>query len=401
MCGEIVTRGEEVVSFGWCFWHRGCFGCLLCGALLTPPGIEDGMELEKEDEHSQWPKPTRGYRGVELESIPLCSWCDNTTEEMPEKDVLQSGIKNVTKMDNGWTRERLNRLTAVRERTEEGEPPQKPKNLTPRQRQQSSYRKMVKSEEATGLIIGAEGVALGEDGNIDALSRYTSADESPDPVTPPEVYVSIFDALGEPSFRPAKMKPLPKWMSLLPSSRRSVREDAQAQPLGQPLISDIKGRTPSGLRTTQLITLQAKAIDNGWSSTPTWNAVPTSSHPTAIKIKATPSNPFLRFPHVPPDPYTDHSTKSATKPLQPLPPPPAPPTPTPATTSPARPLLRLKTSFLGRDDSSCKAFASPPALTKGKCSSAADLRRSSGGKIEAPEQSLKRFVVDKGRGWGS
>ena len=29
-CGEIVSRSEERVSFGWCWWHWGCFCCLLC-----------------------------------------------------------------------------------------------------------------------------------------------------------------------------------------------------------------------------------------------------------------------------------------------------------------------------------------------------------------------------------
>lgn len=29
-CGEIVGRSEERVGFGWCWWHWGCYGCLLC-----------------------------------------------------------------------------------------------------------------------------------------------------------------------------------------------------------------------------------------------------------------------------------------------------------------------------------------------------------------------------------
>jgi hypothetical protein len=45
VCGEIVVRGEEVVSLGWCFWHRGCFGCLICGTSLDPP-----IEVEVEED---------------------------------------------------------------------------------------------------------------------------------------------------------------------------------------------------------------------------------------------------------------------------------------------------------------------------------------------------------------
>ena len=29
-CGEIVSRHEERVSFGWCWWHWGCLSCLFC-----------------------------------------------------------------------------------------------------------------------------------------------------------------------------------------------------------------------------------------------------------------------------------------------------------------------------------------------------------------------------------
>jgi DNA-directed RNA polymerase subunit RPC12/RpoP len=29
-CGEVVFRKEDAVSFGWCWWHWGCFSCLVC-----------------------------------------------------------------------------------------------------------------------------------------------------------------------------------------------------------------------------------------------------------------------------------------------------------------------------------------------------------------------------------
>lgn len=29
-CGDTVTRKEERVSYGWCWWHWGCVSCLLC-----------------------------------------------------------------------------------------------------------------------------------------------------------------------------------------------------------------------------------------------------------------------------------------------------------------------------------------------------------------------------------
>jgi hypothetical protein len=29
-CGEVVARGQERISFGWCWWHWSCLGCLIC-----------------------------------------------------------------------------------------------------------------------------------------------------------------------------------------------------------------------------------------------------------------------------------------------------------------------------------------------------------------------------------
>lgn len=29
-CGETVSRKEERVSYGWCWWHWGCVSCLFC-----------------------------------------------------------------------------------------------------------------------------------------------------------------------------------------------------------------------------------------------------------------------------------------------------------------------------------------------------------------------------------
>ena len=35
-CGEVVSRGEERVSFGWCWWHWGCLACLICRVSCAP-----------------------------------------------------------------------------------------------------------------------------------------------------------------------------------------------------------------------------------------------------------------------------------------------------------------------------------------------------------------------------
>ena len=29
-CGEVVFRKDDAVGFGWCWWHWGCFSCIVC-----------------------------------------------------------------------------------------------------------------------------------------------------------------------------------------------------------------------------------------------------------------------------------------------------------------------------------------------------------------------------------
>lgn len=59
VCGEVIVRGEDVVSLGWCFWHRNtCFCCMLCKAKLdidrfnTDERVDDETGLESERRRS-------------------------------------------------------------------------------------------------------------------------------------------------------------------------------------------------------------------------------------------------------------------------------------------------------------------------------------------------------------
>jgi len=38
-------------------------------------------------------------RGVELESAPLCSWCENATDGLYKHEILEIGLQNVTRKD--------------------------------------------------------------------------------------------------------------------------------------------------------------------------------------------------------------------------------------------------------------------------------------------------------------
>lgn len=115
-------RGDEVVSLGWCFWHRGCFGCLLCGMRLGEAFLrdcEDRRERETGDlgighgdGDGNGSGCGNGRRGTELDKIPLCEWCESETKikGYGEKKVLERGLENVTKSDGGLTRCRLEKL---------------------------------------------------------------------------------------------------------------------------------------------------------------------------------------------------------------------------------------------------------------------------------------------------
>lgn len=67
-CGEVVCRGDECVSLGWCFWHRACYGCLLCGSRGLCRGVRvedlfrgDGDGEEEEEQGGiAWQGDVRG-----------------------------------------------------------------------------------------------------------------------------------------------------------------------------------------------------------------------------------------------------------------------------------------------------------------------------------------------------
>lgn len=122
-------RGDEVVSLGWCFWHRACFGCLLCGySLEVPrsaccrdgPATEDGGEVMggwKHDEAGGRQSQSR-QSAVELTHVPLCGNCEAEVEGESGQSVLEKGLDNVTRRDGGLSRDRLSRQVEQAEQTD-------------------------------------------------------------------------------------------------------------------------------------------------------------------------------------------------------------------------------------------------------------------------------------------
>ncbi|CZR54428.1 uncharacterized protein PAC_04312 [Phialocephala subalpina] len=239
VCGEYIVRGDEVVSLGWCFWHRACFGCLVCRTKISVP----------EEEGSAVSRRRRDGMGVELEEIPLCNVCGvKMSGESPGK-VLERGVENVSRFDGGLSRERLERWSEVsnegtEEKLEDKQQAASSKearrslahwqSLTQikrgcsrcshQQRPTSSTRSLHSMlHSAIDTRISADGSVDDhrmEDHKLDSLRSTQSLAEEGEP----SVYVSIFDPVGEPAFEPSKTKPLPKWMHLLPNNIHRERE---------------------------------------------------------------------------------------------------------------------------------------------------------------------------------
>ena len=136
VCGEVVYRGDECVSLGWCFWHRACYGCLLCGSRAVCQGVRvaelfrdgdddtdgggdgdqdcdkivhgDGMT----DGDGAAEVPADGRPGCslgrEITTPPLCAGCLVETEmdELDRGAVVHKALQRMDRRDGGLARRR-------------------------------------------------------------------------------------------------------------------------------------------------------------------------------------------------------------------------------------------------------------------------------------------------------
>jgi hypothetical protein len=157
---------------------------------------------------------------VELVSIPLCAWCDNATDGLYDAQVLEIGRENITKKDGGLSRSKLD----MQRKTMFGDTAplrQTIRTLTKGQRQvQNNEHKLNASAD---FFTGAGNLGVGEYGNADGVSSYSSSAKSID-LIPASMYVSVLDVISGLSFRASSTKPLPSWMTLLPSCWQPVFE---------------------------------------------------------------------------------------------------------------------------------------------------------------------------------
>jgi len=154
------------------------------------------------------------------------------------------------------------------------------------------------NEAQLSLLGNAAAMGISEDGNIDEEDHHHSDDEMHDfgqnePCSH-NVYVSVMNPRGEPAFKPSKTKPLPKWMSLLPSNVQKEREQQsqlsvseacsymhELQTMGDSATSERKDKSPSN-----------KSVPSSDDTTP--KALSRSSTFPSDPIDADPKKPAKR-----------------------------------------------------------------------------------------------------------
>lgn len=191
-CGEIIVRSQEVVSLGWCFWHRSCFGCLLCATRIAVPKEFEG-------------------RSIELDHISLCGVCEIETAGEHEEEIRRKGAKNVGHWDGGVSQARLRAIESGIERDSD----QSKIISTEDFRRRMAAELRSSSPRAERLLREADPIAVGDKASLEALEVEQ------------DIYLSVLDPLGDLPFRPSPTKPLPHWMKVMPINRASQQESPQ------------------------------------------------------------------------------------------------------------------------------------------------------------------------------
>lgn len=111
VCGEVVFRGDECVSLGWCFWHRACYGCLLCGSRLVVHGVTvNQLYVDRGGEDVKDGDDILVARGDarEVDQVPLCAHCYVEVEgaSMDPQMVVDKALRRIDDVDGGLTRRR-------------------------------------------------------------------------------------------------------------------------------------------------------------------------------------------------------------------------------------------------------------------------------------------------------
>lgn len=224
VCGEIVCRGSECVSLGWCFWHRACYGCLLCGSRLIAQGTTV-RQLFCDDEDSTADATGQGVDiqnvatlAKEIQDVPLCAYCiaDIEADKLDHAKIMQKALRRTDKTDGGLSRSRWERKQGTISRSVMGQIKRVPGKMT-----------MVSDETAARTFPEVSRQA------VDGTGSEAPMEENMACVVPlnSTIYVSILDPLGEPAFKPHPTKPIPQWLQGAASRQRQSKPHAQQRPV--------------------------------------------------------------------------------------------------------------------------------------------------------------------------
>ncbi|KAI5465481.1 hypothetical protein BGZ63DRAFT_399942 [Mariannaea sp. PMI_226] len=227
VCEELIFRGDECVSFGWCFWHRSCYGCLLCGGRSLCRGVPT-HELFRNEERKREGGSASG--GREVLEAPLCAACvvEMEMDGVREENMLvQRGLRRMDKVDGGLTRARWEAKRGAAHAHA-----RRPLKVT---------TKLIVLESHAGTDNdnyqpdSRECPIKGGDGAGSELSDTITEHQAPDAPFETIIWVDIFDPINNPSFKPAPLKPIPMFMQqgsapTLGGQHRRSAVDVDSQP---------------------------------------------------------------------------------------------------------------------------------------------------------------------------
>lgn len=243
VCGEVVFRGDECVSLGWCFWHRACYGCLLCGDRRVVEGVSVG-ELFDYDDGGGGGEAGMGMgigmdmnmgrgRGREVDEVPLCGKCADEMGEGKADDehLVPMALERIDWFDGGLSRRRWE---AGMGRLPQGQRlPVSEGDDDTQGAQPGNYQDGMAGETIKTFGGQTQGEPSLQDRKFELGSETGTAPSRPSQRDEPckrrassPIYVSMRDPVGGPAFRPSKTKPIPKWMRYLPGQEQVARDYA-------------------------------------------------------------------------------------------------------------------------------------------------------------------------------
>ncbi|KAI1653182.1 hypothetical protein F4813DRAFT_383483 [Daldinia decipiens] len=282
---ESCYRGLESVSLGWCFWHRACYGCLFCGSRLVVigPTIAELFVDDDDDDDDGDDDRVANSRGGdvvgtgrEITEVPICANCAVECEVDCEdrRAFVRNALCRVDKSDGGMAGMRWVKMGGQMSRRAVGEIKRVPATVPKSDQSPPSLHRSRWSIQ--GRTHTSHAFRLPVDGALGAPEELSGSEGNRVALPDPVIYVSIFDPINEPSFKPSPTKPIPKWMRWLPSQRGQDRRQ-QTEPRPHSILDQYFPPNPT------------EPDDYPISNSPT--ICPTSPSPSPLYLAATPRPP--------------------------------------------------------------------------------------------------------------